>query len=256
MSEYLNKKSLGLTVETLKEQDIHINNSEYQSVKCWSAYRCLYTEIKVGQEQYILRNGIWYKVDLSFAYSIEKHLNDLEAYPYELPIYNHDREEEYNKHVASVDSSFELMDRKNIKIGGPFDKLEFCDLIKDGSDFIHVKYYRSSSTLSHLFSQGYVAAEAFVKDQEFREKLNARLPKSVKLGNPSDRPVTNDYCVVYAIATKKNIPDELPFFSKVTLKNAMKTLQALNYRVKLAKVDVDKEILVKKKGKPEKKKLN
>ena len=62
--------------------------------------------------------------------------------------------------------------------------------------------------------------------------------------------------MVYAIATKKNIPDELPFFSKVTLKNAMKTLQALNYRVKLAKVDVDKEILVKKKGKPEKKKLN
>ncbi|MBF4327632.1 sporadically distributed protein, TIGR04141 family, partial [Vibrio anguillarum] len=58
------------------------------------------------------------------------------------------------------------------------------------------------------------------------------------------------YHVVYAIATTKNIPDELPFFSKVTLKNALKTLVALDYQISLAKIDVDPQLLVKKKCKP------
>ncbi|WP_327786331.1 TIGR04141 family sporadically distributed protein [Vibrio anguillarum] len=56
--------------------------------------------------------------------------------------------------------------------------------------------------------------------------------------------------MVYAIATTKNIPDELPFFSKVTLKNALKTLVALDYQISLAKIDVDPQLLVKKKCKP------
>ncbi|WP_410551731.1 TIGR04141 family sporadically distributed protein, partial [Arthrobacter sp. SIMBA_036] len=82
----------------------------------------------------------------------------------------------------------------------------------------HVKVYKSSSTLSHLFSQGFVAAEAFIKDGWYRERLNPKLPDSIKLADAKARPDPQNYSVVYAIATKKKIPEELPFFSKVTLK--------------------------------------
>ncbi|MDX1279873.1 TIGR04141 family sporadically distributed protein [Shewanella colwelliana] len=101
------------------------------------------------------------------------------------------------------------MDKKNIQIGGPYDKLEHCDLIKNGNEFVHVKLYRSSSTLSHLFSQGFLAAEAFIKDSDYREKLNPKLPESIKLADPKPRPEPSKYRVVYAIATTKDIPKEL-----------------------------------------------
>ena len=240
------------TVELMKHNVVHVNNSEYQSVKSWPVYRCLYAEITYSDNQYILRNGIWYKVNQTFVDSVDDYLNKLDHHPYQFPLYNHDREEDYNQYVVDKDSSFCLMDKKNIKIGGPYDKLEHCDLIRNGNEFIHVKLYRSSSTLSHLFSQGFVAAEAFIKDQWYREKLNPKLPLSIKLQDPQHRPDPCNYQIVYAIATNKNIPEELPFFSKVTLKNALKTLIALNYQISLAKIDVDPQLLVKKKCKPPK----
>ncbi|NPT44404.1 hypothetical protein GNZ12_24445 [Paraburkholderia sp. 1N] len=63
-----------------------------------------------------------------------------------------------------------------------------------------------------------------MKDEVFRRKLNEQLPKGIKLDAPSNRPKPADYRIVYAIATVKDIPRRLPFFSKVTLKNAMSNL--------------------------------
>lgn len=240
------------SVEKMKSDVIHVNNSDYQSIKSWSVYRCLYAEVSFGGNQYILRNGVWYKVNNDFVSAVDEYLEELQEYDFSFPIYAHDREEDYNDHVYKSQSGFCLMDKKNIKIGGPYDKLEHCDLIRNGSDFVHVKVYRSSSTLSHLFSQGFVAAEAFVKDGWYRERLNPKLPNSIKLADVKSRPDPKNYSVVYAIATNKKIPEELPFFSKVTLKNALRTLRALNYNVALAKIDIDEYVLKKKKYKPKK----
>jgi len=144
------------------------------------------------------------------------------------------------------------MDKKNIHIGGIYDKIEFCDLVKDWKDFIHVKYYRSSSTLSHLFAQGCVSAEIFIRDQEFREKVNNKMPAGLKLADAKEMPDARSYQVIYAIATDKSIPEDLPFFAKVTLKNSIKSLRALGYSVKISKIDVDPAVRLKKKIKPQK----
>ncbi|WP_151811575.1 TIGR04141 family sporadically distributed protein [Acinetobacter bereziniae] len=246
--EYLNDNIP--TVELMKNTTIHVNNNEYQSIKKWSVYRCLYAEIKYGTDQYILRNGIWYKAHSDFVNSVDRYLEEsLHDYTFKFPVYNHDREEEYNTHVSKTETNFCLMDKNNIKIGGSYDKLEHCDLIRNGSEFIHVKLYRSSSTLSHLFSQGFVAAEAFVKDNWYRGQLNPKLPKSIQLTDPQIKPDARKYTIVYAIATQKVIPNELPFFSKITLKNALKTLLALDYKVSLAKIDIDPILLKTKKYK-------
>lgn len=240
------------TVELMKSNVVHINNGEYQSIKSWPVYRCLYAEIDFGKDHYILRNGVWYKVNCDFVSAVDDYLSDIDTYPFAFPIYSHDDEGNYNEHVAKTEIGFCLMDKKNIQIGGPYDKLEHCDLIRDGNEFIHVKLYRSSSTLSHLFSQGFVAAEAFIKDSDYREKLNPKLPASIKLTDPKLRPDPSKYRLVYAIATTKDIPAELPFFSKVTLKNSLKTLRALNYNISLSKIDIDPIWLKTKKCKPKK----
>lgn len=250
--DYLKSKERAPTSETLKSQAIHVNNVDYQAVKSWAAYRCLYAELALGAERFILRNGIWFQVDVDFVKRIDTYLADLETYSFDFPIYDHDREEDYNTLVAANDASFALMDKKNTKIGGQYDKVEFCDLIRNGSDLIHVKYYRSSSTLSHLFAQGYVAAEAFVKDDDFRLRLNERLPAEFKLKDAKVRPDAKSYCVIYAVATVKKLPSELPFFSKVTLRNAIKTLRALGYRVQIAAITVAPQLIVKKRCKARK----
>ncbi len=228
-----------LTVERMKLDTIYVNNNDYQPTKQWSVYRCIYAEIVYSGNTYILRNGTWYRVNTTFTESIDKYLMDINIYPNDLPEYSHEREEDYNLFVCDSDSSFCLMDKKNIKIGGAYDKIEHCDLIRNGNEFIHVKFYRSSGTLSHLFSQGLVAAEAFIKDAWYREQLNPKLPISIKLDDPTKRPTPSNYNIVYAIATNKNIPNELPFFSKVTLKNALIMLRALDYKVSLAQIKIE-----------------
>ena len=74
--------------------------------------------------------GLWFRVDT--VTEVSAYLGDLKAYAHKLPAYNHDREEDYNKDVADSDGSFHLMDKQTVQIGGD-DKLEFCDLIKDGN---------------------------------------------------------------------------------------------------------------------------
>lgn len=240
LRNYLADKGQVLTTGALKTQPIHVNDSEYKAAKSWPAYRCLYAEIEYDNDQYVLRNGTWYKVRKSFVDDVDQYLkSSLPPCALVFPTYAKKNEGEYNQHVASADPSYHLMDKNNVPIGGPYDKVEFCDLIKDGTALIHVKYYRSSATLSHLFAQGHVASEAFIKDVDFRIRLNPKLPKGHELADPNARPDPSKYKVIYAVATDKNIPKELPFFSKVTLKNAVKTLRALNYGVELAAIPID-----------------
>lgn len=80
------------------------------------------------------------------------------------------------------------MDQKFIHHGGGKSKIEFCDLIRGQSDFIHVKYYTGSQSMSHLFSQGFIGSELFISDSEFRGKLNEKLPAHIKLADHINRP--------------------------------------------------------------------
>ncbi len=249
LRDYLGKRAQIPKTKVLKDTWIHVNDAEFKASQTWSAYRCLYAEIKDKAHHYILRNANWYKVDDDFSKKIDSYIGTINLYSHPLPDYCHDREDDYNEFVSKSDATFTLMDKKTIKVGGPYDKLEFCDLIKDGSDLIHVKYYRSSNTLSHLFAQGFVSAETFIKDSDFRALLNPKLPSCIRLSDAKPRPNPSKYKIVYAIATDKKLPEELPFFSKITLKNSAKTLRALDFCVELAAIKIDPAITAKKKYK-------
>lgn len=242
LKKYISLNKLDLNCDVLKSLKIHIIKENEISYDSWSAFNCLYAEVKNKNETYILRNGSWYAVNASFIASLDKSLESVLPYDFELPIYNHLREDEYNKYVENNCDACINMDKKLLHHGGRNNKFEFADILRNGTDFIHVKYYRSSSTLSHLFAQAYVSLELFVSDAAFRAKLNKVLPNDSKLIDISRRPDTQNYVVVYAIAINRDIPKNLPLFSKITLKNTVKSLRNLGFTIKLAQIKVDPEL--------------
>ncbi|WP_325964826.1 TIGR04141 family sporadically distributed protein [Serratia rhizosphaerae] len=246
--EYCKLKKVDITVDVLKNKSIHTLNEQNESIKKWSIYRCLYAEVKNGDRSYILRNGVWYCADRDFLTTIDNAIEQIEIYEdyASLPVYSFEREEDYIRHLCNNDGSFSLMDQDFIYHGGGYSKVEFCDVIKDDNALIHIKYYTGSQSMSHLFSQGYISAELFVGDKDFREKLNNSLPEKLRI-NSDVRPNTNDYKVVFAIASKCDLPKGLPIFSKINLKNFHKQLTNLGYKVRICRIPIDEIILKKKK---------
>jgi uncharacterized protein (TIGR04141 family) len=239
LRKHLQEQGSEMTAKVLKTQSVHVNDADCQPIKSWTAYRCLYAELADGSGHFVLRNATWYRIKDAFVAKIDRLLATLPTSPIAFPSYAYAREDDYNNAVATGDATFHVMDKQNTQIGGPHDKIEFCDLIKDGEALVHVKHYRSSATLSHLFAQASVAAETFIRDEDFRVRLNPKLPSSVRLEDPRQRPDAARFRIVYAIATTKSLPAELPFFSKVTLKNAVSGLTALNFKVELAQIALD-----------------
>ena len=71
-------------------------------------------------------------------------------------------------------------------------------------------------------------------DKKFRQLVYEKLiTESFDPIITEERPDPSDFKVVYAIISKKNIL-QLPFFSKVTLKNAKMILESYGYELNLA----------------------
>lgn len=229
-----------LSKDTFTRKHVRCVNTEGYQMHEWQAYKCLYCELEKETTTYLLSGGKWYAVESSFVASVNRSYSDIPNYEVKLPKYNDESETNYNERVSrEMADQFTLMDRKNISIEGTHSPIEFCDLFSRNRDIIHVKRYGTSSVLSHLFAQGKTSGELFLMEKEFREKVAERLPDGFKIEKPQDRPKGDDYQVVYAIIS--NAPGELniPFFSKLNLKNSARALHGWGYKVAKLKIDVD-----------------
>lgn len=232
-----------INIGLLKAKCIHcISNEGFEKYK-WKAYKCLYGEINLDSNTYLLSGGKWYIVDTDFVKTVNDSFKATPQYDKALPVYDHMSETEYNSRVASLaPNEYALMDRKFIYHGGGQSKFEFCDLYTTDKNIIHVKRYGASSVLSHLFAQGVNSAELFQTDPDFRHKVNAHLPEAYQIPYPSKRPDYGEYRVVFAIVSDIDGELDLPFFSKLGLKNARRRIEGFGYKVALAKINVADEI--------------
>ena len=206
----------------------------------WTAYQCLYAEMKHQGNVFLLTGGHWYRVAPGFVSRVDGDIAQIAETTALLPRYSHGSEGEYNRSVSRRSRrEFALMDGKNIPYGGGASRIEFCDLYTRSRVMIHVKRYGASSVLSHLFAQGLVAATLFLQDSDFRKAVNRRLPESHRLARPERRPTVQNYEVAFAIVSKSAGELQLPFFSKVNLRNAYQTLTGLGYDVTLTKIAVN-----------------
>jgi uncharacterized protein (TIGR04141 family) len=83
-----------------------------------------------------------------------------------------------------------------------------------------------------------MSGELFQMDQEFRRKVAGKLPAPFTIREPTERPMTDQYQVVFAIISNAPGDLDIPFFSRLNLNNSARTLKGLGYRVAKHKIDV------------------
>ncbi|MEZ4222622.1 MAG: TIGR04141 family sporadically distributed protein [Polyangiaceae bacterium] len=229
-----------LDLPTAKRHRVHaFSATSGEESDHWSVFNCLYAEVELSGETYLLNNGQWFHIDSRFARSVDSAISAIPSTRCPLIEYSTpDDEAKYNRRLAKSLQGSCLMDRKNITYGGGKSRIEFCDVLTSSRQMLHVKRYRGSAVLSHLFAQGAVSAAAFVADAEFRKRLNPMLCKGHRLKNPMRRPDAHHWEVAYVIASQSGRELRLPFFSRVTLRNAANQLASLGFQVTLTKVSI------------------
>jgi len=205
----------------------------------WPVYRCLCTELTIGNATYILSDGSWYQVNKDFVAVIDEAIQKIPPSAIVTPQYGvGEIEGDFNKRFASSVAGACCVDAKLIQYGGGKSSIEFCDVYTPAKQMIHVKKYTGSSALSHLFAQGTVAATAFVSDERFRVEANNLLPPALRIKAPSKKPAASDFEVAFMVASRSLSSLTLPFFSRVTLRNAYIQLSTYGYAVTLSKIQI------------------
>jgi len=240
------------SVEFLRTHHAMSVNEEEQAVDRWPVYRCIHCEIDTNGKSFFLSAGHWFEVDKNFVNSVEAFVADIPMYAKPLPIYNHNDEDAYNKAVvADGGDQWCLMDKKNLKVGGIYDKVEFCD-VYGAQVLLHIKHYGSSSVLGHVFNQGLVSGELLKSHPDFANLANEKLDAHHQL--PPDNRIPRDvsiYTVVFGVISQSSKPGlHLPFFAKVVLKGVYTRLRELGYGVMLVKIECDPAVVLVKKVKP------
>lgn len=203
----------------------------------WKLYDCIVCEIVDGDHLYILCEGRWYEVEGRFAQQVSDEVATLwKGRRGSLPDAAKDEHEgAYNARAASASGAY-LLDELIIKPERYLSGIEFCDLLTPDRRMIHVKRKTRSSTLSHLFAQGVVAAETFLHDRSFRDELRgqAEEKRSVPVGLiPHDRPDPTAWEVAFAIIGPGSVT-EMPFFSQLNFRNSADRLQRLGFTVTIS----------------------
>lgn len=227
-----------VTISQLRQHRVLCIGEDDRLVHQWPVYKCIYCELDVDKESYLLSGGKWYRVTKDFVADVNAAFASIPRYSTDLPEYDDASEETYNERVAAADPDrFALMDRKLVTYGPG--RFEFCDLYTRDKDIVHVKRYGGSSVLSHLFAQGTNSGELFRTQAGFRDAVNALLPKTHRFSDTASGPASEEYQVVFAIVSHAKGDDlTVPFFSRLNLRSAVRRLTGYGYRVAVAKIPV------------------
>lgn len=243
LASFLTTLRKGATLETVKRREILMLMASGAPAQRFSAFKCIYAEIKNGLNLFILHVGTWFRVEGTFQGAVEKYFSALPRKTFAPPFmqYAHAGEGPYNEAVcAASPNTHGMLDRRLVQFGGTYDKIEVCDILKapptgasKGIEFIHVKRGRSSATLSHLFSQGLVASTLLVRESNFVTEVNKQLTTLRFTPLPNKFSAGGNEVVYAIIDGPAGTPLDIPFFSKVTLQNCGKSLSAFGYSVSL-----------------------
>jgi uncharacterized protein (TIGR04141 family) len=209
----------------------------------WSVYRSLVFQTKHQDHLYLLVEGQWFEVAKTFSDDIDRRLANIPKIDLGFPACQPDeREDHYNAGAVASDSVHRaLMDKKLITAFEAREPFELCDIFTDSRQLIHVKKRYASSSLSHLFAQGRIAAQAFLRDDTVREKARSHLRNTNPALEdlvPLPRPESGrEFEIVFAIIADDDsgLPGNLPFFSRLSLVLAAEEIRdGSGYRVAIA----------------------
>lgn len=214
-------------------------DDEHTPYRKWYPYKCICGEVDYENKSYCINAGKWFCIDKDFVNQINEDYNNTVVSDMQFIDFvdAHDSENAYSIDMVSTDEEhFLCMDKKNIQYGGGQSKIELCDILTTEKNYIHIKPYSGSATLSHLFNQAVVSAELVVSDAEFRRKANEKIRSCTDneqfIIKDGDRPN-----VIIAIISKSlNELPTIPFFSKVALKYTKRRLEAIGCKVSIKRI--------------------
>lgn len=241
LGEYLEAAfpdSSAISLAALKSKPILALSADESPRDRWPAYRCLYAELAQGSRVYLLSAGRWYEIDKAFVRAVDADVTAIPATRLVLPACVQEDEKAYNRRVAGASGGqIALLDRVNIFHGGGRSQVEACDLFTRKHQIIHVKHYdNGSSALSHLFAQARVSAELLLQDETFREKWNEKLPSEFRFANYRTQPDPRDFEIIFGIISRSASVAQLPFFSRLNLRQTHRALRAYGYKVTVASI--------------------
>ena len=243
-SESLADDAVGILVESLDEAGDRIAQHPL--------FGCLDGQLIHDEWTTQLESGVFYAIEADYLAEIDAAITAIPLSDVDLPDSVRTRENgelieieegEYNDLAAKPVDRF-LLDKKTVRVSSKTSPIEVCDVLTLDRHLIHVKRKFSSSSLSHLFGQGYVSSELLVDSQEYRERIRDKigpLEPEFQALFPDSGVVPQDWKVVYAIVGDwGGAPPakKLPFFSKINLLNHARGLRRLGFAVELAKVPV------------------
>ena len=251
LDEYLSLdkvKPAELTLELLKGRKVSVKyiRSATEDPR-WSIYQSLVSEQKIGSDLFALVEGRWFSVASSLVDQVDVALAAVPSVNPGLPLARKgEKEGDYNARAAGTVPTLALLDQKFVTVAGASTKIEFCDLMTQTGELVHVKRKTRSSTLSHLFAQGRIGAAA-LSDGPTRDEVRAKISTdkgaaaSAWNANIPDSSQVVDrtrFTVTYAVIADSSSTglDWLPFFSRLNLMQTHHELQQLGYRVNVIRI--------------------
>lgn len=236
------RKPEEMSIARLKRQRVYVHVAgAAEPVPRWSVYRAVVAERKTQDRTYVLSGGDWHEIEKGFAERIDRRVAKIASAGLRLPpAKQNEKEGAYNARVVRI--GIYHLDQKCPRVEG--DQVELCDLyVSRDRQFVHVKRWNRSSTLSHLFAQGLTSAEALLSDEGFRmeaRKLLGDQSTSLARQIPAGRPNPTNYRVVFAIIKGgQGWRRSLPFFSKLRLARSAEALRRLGFDVRLERINVE-----------------
>ena len=254
----------GITTRTLGDHKIISEFDDDRPNMIWPLKKALLGSVSRDEERYAINDGRWYRVDEAFRTSVEDSFADIvRAWDIQRPspirkIYDEDRngrievEADYNTRIAE-ELGLVLLDQTEISIPEVIRSgFEPCDLLDVANRrFIHVKKNsRRSNILSHFFKQGSNSGQQFrkvpatwlrlihiVREAGYEDEANIL---EDQIDNPGEG-WTVEFWI--ADAPRRNGDFNIPFFSKISLRDEVIALRAMQYNVALRFIEIAPDVL-------------
>lgn len=238
-----------LTYQKLENENVTILDDNGNELKKWNLLDCLYGEFEANGNVYFISHGELFDINRDKYNDINENVASIEDKSFSLSIDGINRVNQsikdyiesgaqkirkeycYNKELSS-ELSAELLDDANKHIVVYDTQIEVCDVfVPQEKVFIHSKIRRGPDSLSHLFAQGIVSANAYAQTpRRYVEAVNSKIQETAKHIDCNWHGST----VKYIILTNRKMEKKFPFFAKMHLNNVINDLRSKNFNVKLS----------------------
>jgi uncharacterized protein (TIGR04141 family) len=162
------------------------------------------------------------------------------------PKIGYQSEESYNEEIANQ-TGYLLLDQRLIQIDEiPGPGIEACDLLDiHGRRFIHLKKSsRQSSVLSHFFKQGGNSAQMIRRYERYKSGMVGTVKRyyGAAKAKELEAALTKRWTVEFQIADfpRSDGTHNIPFFSKLTLREEARNIEAMNFDVRVRFIKLTK----------------